>query len=100
MEEIPGLTQKLGNLVQIPNREERKSYLKTINNMVKHLQKQHKLIAEGQYMGIGLVIGAGIGTTLAAALDNTGVGTAMGTAIALAIGKYLYNKAKKEGGVI
>ncbi|MFC1943420.1 hypothetical protein ACFLWO_02430 [Chloroflexota bacterium] len=98
--EITRLAEDLGNLIQIPNKEERKGYLKTINNMVKHLQKQHKLVSEGQYVGIGLAIGAGIGTALGAALDNTGVGTAMGTGIALAIGRYLDNKAKNEGKVI
>ena len=98
--EITRLAEGLGNLIQIPNKEERKSYLRTINSMVKHLQKQHKLVSKGQYVGIGLAIGAGIGTALGAALDNTGVGTAMGIGIALAIGRYLDDKAKKEGKVI
>ena len=98
--EITELTQNLANLIQIPNKEERKSYFKKINNMVKHLQKQHKLITEGQYFGIGMLIGGGVGSALGAALDNPGVGTAIGIAIGLVAGRYLDDKAKKEGRVI
>ena len=99
-QEITVLTGELGNLIQIPNKENRKSYLKTINNLVKHLQKQHKLVTEGQYIGIGLAIGAGVGAALGAALGNSGIGPAIGVAIGLAIGKYLDNKAKKEDRII
>ena len=98
--EITRLAEDLGNLIQIPNKEERKSYLKTINSMVKHLQKQHKLVREGQYMGIGTAFGAGFGAALGAALDNPSIGTAIGTALGLAIGRYLDNRAKNEGKVI
>ena len=98
--EVTRLIQDLGNLIQIPNKEERKSYFKTISNMVKHLQKQHKLVSEGQYMGIGLAIGIGIGTAIGSALGNPGIGPAIGVAIGLAIGSYLDKKAKKEGRII
>ena len=99
--EISGLITELGNLVQLPdNKEKRKSYSKTINNMVKHLQKTHKLVSEGYYIGIGMAIGVGIGAALGAALGNPGVGPALGIGIGLAIGSYLDRKAKKEGRVI
>jgi len=98
--EITRLIQDLGNLLQMPDKERRKSHLKTINGIVKHLQKQHQLVTEGQYIGIGLAIGVGIGTVLGAALDNTGVGTAIGTVIGLAIGRAMDAKAKREGRVI
>ena len=99
-QEITVLTGELGNLIQMPNKENRKSYFKAINNFVKHLKKQHKLVTEGQYMamlsGIGPVLGIAIGATL----DNSGIGVAIGVVIGLAIGRYLDNKAKKEGRVI
>ncbi|MFC1932031.1 glycine zipper family protein [Chloroflexota bacterium] len=98
--EITSLAQGLGNLVQLPGKEERKRYFKTINNIIKHLQKQHKLVTKGQYIGIGLAIGAGIGVALGAALDNPGIGPGIGTALGLAIGAALDNKAKKEDRVI
>jgi len=98
-QDISQLTQDLGYIVHAP-KERRKSYLKTINNIIKHLQKQHKLVSEGHYIGIGMAIGMGIGAALGAILDNPGAGTGIGTAIGLAIGGYLDNKAKKEGRVI
>ena len=98
--EITTLTQELGYIAQTPNKETRKSYFKTINTIIKHLQKQHKLVTEGHYMGIGIAIGVGIGAALSAALGNPGIGPAIGIALGLAIGRYLDNKAKKEGRVI
>jgi len=99
-QEITVLTGELGNLIQMPNKENRKSYLKTINNLVKHLKKQHKLVTEGQYMGMWSGIGPALGIAIGATLDNSGIGVAIGVVIGLAIGRYLDNKAKKEGRVI
>jgi len=98
-QEVTTLTQDLGYLAQW-SKERRRSYFKMIGTIVKHLQKQHKLVSEGYYIGIGLAIGVGIGTALGAALGSPGIGPAIGTALGLAIGKYLDNKAKKEGRVI
>ena len=101
--EITKITQALGYIVQVPkqtSKEERKSYSKTINTIIKHLQKQHKLVAEGRNIGIWIGIGMGIGTALGAALDNPGIGTAIGVGIGVAIGRYMDAKAKQEGRVI
>ena len=100
--EIAKLTQDLSYLLQMPNpnKEDRKSYFKTINNIVKHLQKQHKLVSEGYYMGIGIAIGMGIAAAIGAALGNPGAATGIGIALGLVIGRYLNNKAKKEGRII
>jgi len=98
-QEVTTLTQDLGYLAQW-SKERRKSYFKMIDTIVKHLQKQHKLVTEGHYMGIGIAIGVGIGAALSATLDNPGIGPAIGIALGLAIGRYLDNKAKKEGRVI
>ena len=99
-QEVTTLTQDLGNLIQLPNKQNRKSHVKKINNIIKHLKKEHKLITEGYYRGIGMIIGPAIGTAVGAALDNTGIGIAIGAAIGVAIGGYLDRKAKKEGKVI
>ena len=100
--EITKLIEDLGYLLQMPNpdKEKRKSYFKTINNVTKHLQKSHKLVTEGYYLGIGTAIGVGIGAVIGAALGNSGAGTGIGVALGLAIGKYLDDKAKKEGRII
>ncbi len=97
--EITKLAEGLYYVFNMPE-EESKSYSKTISNITKHLQKQHKLVKEGQSMGIGIAIGIGIGAAFGAIFENPGAGTAIGIAIGVAIGKYMDNKAKKEGKVI
>ena len=101
--EITKLAEDLGNLVQA-SKEERKSYFKMINSILKHLRECHKLIDEGENVGIwiaiGIPIGAGIGVAIGAGSDNIGVGIAIGVGIGIAIGSYLDAKAKKEGKVI
>ena len=97
--DITRLTQDLGDIVNI-SKEARKSYFKTIGKITKHLQKQHKLVTPGQYMGIFSAIGTALGTGIGAIIGNTGAGMAMGVGIGVAIGSYLDKKAKKEGRVI
>jgi hypothetical protein len=102
---ITKLAEDLGNLVQA-SKEERKSYFKIINSILKHLHKHHKLITEGEnfaiWIGIGIVLGSGIGSAFGAGLDNIGMGAGIGTGIAIgvAIGIYLDAKARKKGKVI
>ena len=98
-QDITRLTEDLGN-ISLMSKDEQKSYSRTINNIVKHLQKKHKLVSKGQNMGIWMAIGTGIGTALGAAMGNPAIGTPLGIAIGLAIGSYLDKKAKEEGRVI
>ena len=102
--EISGLLQELSLLVQMPNKQNQRSYSKSINNIVTHLKKVHKLVNKGHYIGIGIgigtAIGAGLGGVLGAASDNPAIGTPLGMAVGLAIGSYLDTKAEREGKVI
>ena len=98
-QEITRLIEDLRNLY-LMSKENRKSYFKTISQITKHLQKGHKLVTEGYYLGIGMAIGAGIGVAIGAALGNPGIGPAIGVALGIAIGSYLDRKAKKEGRII
>ena len=97
--EIANLSKELSDLVQM-SKEKRKSYFKMINKIIKHLQKQHKLITEGQNLGIWIAIGVALGVALGAGLDNVGAGIAIGVGIGVAMGAGLDAKAKKEGRVI
>ncbi|MFC1988779.1 glycine zipper family protein [Chloroflexota bacterium] len=99
-QDISTLTQDVDNLIQADDKDRRKAYLKTIKTIVVHLQKQHKLVTEGQYLGIGMSIGTGIGVALGAVGDNVGSGIPIGVGIGVAIGAALDAKAKKEGRVI
>ena len=68
--------------------------------MVKHLQKEHKLVIEGQNRGRWLLAGMAVSAGIGAVLDQPGAGTAIGVAIGLAIGTYMDRRAKEEGRVI
>ena len=83
--EITRLTTSLGDVLLL-SKEERKSYSRSINKIIKHLQKEHKLITEGYYAGTGIAIGTGIGTALGAGTNNPGVGLPIGIGIGLVIG--------------
>ncbi|MFC1870530.1 hypothetical protein ACFLYE_04615 [Chloroflexota bacterium] len=99
-QDISTLTQDAGNIIQIADKDKRKAHLKTINRIISHLRKQHKLVTEGYYMGIGMVFGSGIGVALGAAMDGVGPGIPLGVGIGMAIGVALDAKAKKEDRVI
>ena len=99
-QEISVLVQDVGNLVQLADKERQKSYFKSMDKVTKHLQKQHKLVNEGYYIGIGMAIGSGIGVALGAALEQIGGGIPIGVGIGLAIGAALDAKAKKEGRIL
>ena len=99
-QDISVLIQDVGNLVQLADKERQKSYFKSINKVTNHLHKQHKLVNEGYYMGIGMAIGSGIGVALGAALEQISGGIPIGVGIGLAIGVALDAKAKKEGRIL
>ena len=99
-QDISTLTQDVGNLVQVADKDRRKAHIKTINGIIGHLQKQHKLVTEGFYMGIGMVFGSAIGVALGAVIDTFGGGIPIGVGVGIALGAALDAKAKKEGRVI
>ncbi len=72
-----------------------------VKRILKHLQKHHKLITEGEnfaiWTGIGIAIGGGMGIVFDMGLP---IGAGIGIAIGIAIGGYMDAKAKKEGTVI
>lgn len=99
-QEITTLTQDLGNLVQMPDKEGRKRYHKKIKNMVKHLQSEHKLITQGHYVGLWISLGTAIGVAIGAGMGNVGGGIPIGLALGTGIGIALDAKAKREDRVI
>ena len=99
-QDITTLARDAGKVAQVSDRKSRKAYFKTINSIIDHLQRQHKLVTEGYYMLIGMALGSGIGVALGAAMDNIGSGMPVGVGVGIAIGVALDAKAKKEGRVI
>ena len=99
-QDIATLAQDVGNLIHLADKPGQKSYFRSMDKISNHLQKQHKLVNEGYYMGIGIAIGSGIGVALGAALEQFGGGIPIGVGIGLAIGAALDAKAKKEGRIL
>ena len=99
-QDISVLVQDIPTLISLRDKERQKSYFRTIDKISKHLQKQHKLVPEGYYIGIGMAIGSGIGVALGAAFEQVGGGIPIGVGIGLAIGSALDAKAKKEGRIL
>jgi len=99
-QEITSLAHNLGNLIQLQNKERIKAHLQSINSMVKHLQKQHKLVTEGHYTGIWLAIGTAIGAALGPLSDEIVGSLPIGIGIGMAIGAALDAKTRKEDRVI
>jgi hypothetical protein len=99
-QEITTLVQDLSNLIQLPDKQKRRNYHKKINHIVKHLQSEHKLVVQGQNVGLWISIGTAIGVAIGAGMDSIGGGIPIGIGIGTAIGIALDAKAKKEGRVI
>lgn len=102
--EITKLTQDLGDLVDA-SKENRKSHLKVISTIIKHLQKRHKLkryklICEGEYTMLGMVMGLVFGSAIGAAVGNVAIGIPVGMGVGMAIGFAMEIKAKKDEKVI
>src|SRR4030042_4615528 len=97
---ISALIQDTGDLVQFADKERQKSYFKSMDKIINHLQKQHKLVPEGYYMVMGIAIGTGFGVALGTALQQVGAGIPIGVGAGIAIGAALDAKAKKEGRIL
>ncbi len=97
--DISALAQNLGGTVQ-SSREEKKNYDKKIREITSHLQKKHRLYAEGTYVGFGIALGPAIGVAIGSGIGNVGAGIGIGVGIGVVIGSALEAKAKKEGRII
>ena len=99
-QDISTLVQDVGNIIHLTDKQRQKAYFKSMDKIANHLQKQHKLVNEGYYMGIGIAIGSGLGFALGAAFKQFGGGIPIGVGIGLAIGAALDAKAKKEDRIL
>ena len=99
-QEITTFVQELSYLIQSPQKEGRKRYFRTINRIIKHFQHEHKLVKSGQYVGLWMAIGSGIGVAIGTGMGNLGAGMPIGITIGTGIGMMLDARAKKEGRVI
>lgn len=99
-QDISTLSQDISNLIQLADKERTKSYFKSLDKITNHLQKEHKLVKEGYYIGIWMGIGTALGLPFGIPFGNIAIGIPIGIAIGAAIGSYLDSKARKEGRII
>ena len=99
-QDISTLTEDISNLVQVADKDKGKAHLKKINSIVTHLQKHHKLVTEGYYLGMWIGIGVALGLPLGIPLGNIALGMPIGMCIGVAIGASQDAKAKKENRVL
>ena len=71
-----------------------------IKTIIKHLQKDHKLIGELEYTALGISMGLVFGVAISAGFGNVAIGIPIGMCVGLAVGSYMDAKAKKDGKVI
>jgi len=98
-QDITQLSRDLWDIALMP-KGWHKGYSKKLNSITSHLQKEHKLVTQGQYAGMWIGIGLAIGAGISAAAGMEGGGVAIGIAIGTAVGFALDRKAKREGRVI
>jgi hypothetical protein len=77
---------------------ELKVHQQKVNAILSHLQKKHKLVAEGTYLSIYMSIGMSLGLVFGMLIyDNLSMGLSLGMGIGVAIGAGLDANAKKKG---
>ena len=97
--DISKLAQDLAGMVQ-SSKQEKKKYNRKIKDITSHLQKKHKLYAEGTFVGFGIALGPAIGVAIGSGMGNVGAGIGIGIGIGVVIGSGLEAKAKKDGKII
>jgi len=106
-EGITKLVKNLGDPAS-STKEERKKHSKAVNTITEHLKRHHKLVIEGQYIGIlvpmGLALGISFGVAFGKAFGDVGDGLVFGMVagifVGVIIGTNLEVRAKKKGRII
>ena len=82
-------------------KEDMKEHRRQLDIMVSHLQKDHKLVTEGYYVSMYMLLGSGVGLVLGLiTFNNPGIWLPIGLCLGLAIGAALDVSAKKKGQTI
>jgi hypothetical protein len=96
--EISTLVKELMDQHGQLEKQELKEHHSKVNNSISHLQKKHKLVAEGTYLSIYMSIGMSLGLVFGMLIyDNLSMGLSLGMGIGVAIGAGLDANAKKKG---
>jgi hypothetical protein len=78
-----------------------KKFKQFISHITSHLEKKHKLVQEGYYLGIFMSLGISLGVVFGLTIfDNIGLGLPIGMCMGIAIGAGMDADAKKKGKTI
>lgn len=92
------IVEELKNKHGYLEKQELKKHQQRVNNIISHLQKEHKLVTEGTYLAIYMSIGMSLGLVFGLLLlDNFAMGLPFGVIFGVAIGVTLDENAKKKG---
>ncbi|MFA9558978.1 hypothetical protein ACERII_16835 [Evansella sp. AB-rgal1] len=92
---------KLNSIGSVIDESDVKVHRSILKNALSHLEKKHKVVAEGYYLSIYMSIGMSLGVVFGLTVfDNIALGIPLGLSIGLAIGAGLDADAKKKGLVI
>ncbi|SDJ57290.1 hypothetical protein [Salimicrobium halophilum] len=93
-QQLDDLLEKNGNL----EKNDIEKLKKVKGDMISHLQKVHKMVPEGQNVGLFMAIGISIGTSLGLVVfENMAIGISLGLAMGVAVGSGKDAEAKKKG---
>lgn len=91
-------TDQLIQKQDVFNRGDYKEHKKQTNEIIVHLQKVHKLVPPGYYVGTYMSLGTSLGLVFGMTLlDNLALGLPIGISIGLMIGSSMDADAKKKG---
>lgn len=103
MELIPQINSLIEYIYSNQNQLDSKyiaEYNKMLITVTNHLEKEHKLIREGHYIGMYMPLGVCFGVTFGIIFNNISIGISFGMLFGVAIGSLMDADAKKKGKII
>lgn len=98
---IKAVNVHIDNLINKQNQieiQDSKAHRQLVSRIISHLQKEHKLVTEGQYAGAYMSMGISVGLVFGLLIfDNLAIWLAVGLSIGLAIGSGKDADALKKG---
>jgi hypothetical protein len=98
--EMEEIIVKLNSSFNSVDRVIYKDYQSMLKRIVSHMQKNHKLVSDGYYVGMYMSLGIALGLPLGLNFDNIALGIPIGLCIGITIGSAMDADAKKKGKVI
>ena len=97
LQQLDSHVDTLKNLQGELDRATARKHQRLIQGIVAHMQRKHRLVAEGYYLGVYLSMGIGLGFALGITLfNNVIIGLAVGIAGGIALGSARDRRASRK----